>query len=100
MMKILFILLILSLVGGIIALRYRKQIQLALYFLKMFRKMRQADNNGKNQIGTKNDIQPNGTLVQCAGCKNWIGENKALKMGIKSFYCSADCMEKSVSVKI
>ncbi len=100
MMKILFVLLILGLILGMVALRYRKQIQLALYFLKMFRKMRQINKSGQNQIQAKDEMQSNSNLVQCAGCKKWMAEDNSLKMGVKSFYCTADCMEKSVSSRI
>ena len=94
MIKILFILLLLIIVGGLIALRYRKQIQLALYFLRMFLKMRQMNKTGDKQITAK-PAANDSMLVRCAGCKSWISENKAVKIGSKSFYCTADCMEKS-----
>ena len=98
-MKILIVLLLLIVVGGMIALRYRQQIRLALYFLRMFRKMRQMNKSDGKRIETKTETS-NAMLVQCAGCKSWISESDALKIGSKSFYCSAACMEKSVKLAV
>ncbi len=96
MTKILFILLILIVLFGLIALRYRRQIQTALYFWRMFRKMRQMgksepENKLENQESPK-DAQ----LVRCAKCNTWFPQTKALNLRSKTFYCSANCMENAV----
>lgn len=96
-MKFLIILGLLLALLAVIAVRYRRQIQMAIYMWRMFRKMRQVSKAGEKQIENK-EPAPNAPLVRCAGCGMWISENKILKLGAKSFYCSADCMEKAVKV--
>ncbi|HEY0658927.1 MAG TPA: hypothetical protein VGD05_10655 [Pyrinomonadaceae bacterium] len=99
-MKLLIILLILLAVMALIAFRYRKQIQTALYVWRMFRQMRQFNKpqaaQPKEKQIDKNEKSSNAPLVRCGGCGKWTNETAMLKLGSKSFYCSANCMEKAV----
>ena len=94
-MKLLIIFVLFLVALALIAYRYRKQIQTAIYVWRMFQKMRQTSKTGEKRIETKEDSL-NTPLVRCAGCGNWVAETIVLKMGNKISYCSADCIEKSV----
>ncbi|HEX8289011.1 MAG TPA: hypothetical protein VF556_13500 [Pyrinomonadaceae bacterium] len=95
-MKFLIIFVLLLVVLALIAMRYRKQIQTALYVWRMFRKMRQFDKPQEKRIETA-ETPANAALVRCVGCGNWVAETNVLKMGNKISYCSAACIEKSVN---
>jgi hypothetical protein len=96
-MKWLIILLVIVVVAILIISRYRKQIQMALYVFKMFRKMRQISKNEEKQINPT--IEPiQSALVNCAKCGTWIPQNKALKLRSGVFYCSKNCLETMTKV--
>lgn len=97
-MKILLLLSIIVLIGAIVAVRYRKQIRLAVYFLRMLNKMRQSGKENQRRIEPKEPLSADSALIQCTGCKNWVAQNKSIKIGQKSFYCTHACMEKSFKV--
>lgn len=94
MTKILIILFLIAVLFGLVALRYRKQIQMGLYVFRMFRKMRQMSRAPEEKQIEK--TESDGQLVKCARCATWIPQNKALNLRSKTFYCSANCMEKAV----
>lgn len=94
-MKYLIILALFLLAFGLIAFRYRKQIQTAIYMWRMFKKMRQFNKTPEKSIPIKAN-QKDAPLVRCASCGNWANEQNVLKLGAKSVYCSANCMEKAV----
>ena len=96
-MKWLIILGIIITVGAIIALRFRRQIQMAIYVWRMFRKMRRAGETDEKQIETKENAR-NVPLVRCAKCGSWGSKKNALNLRSGTYYCSADCMEQSVKV--
>ncbi len=96
-MKWLIILFLLLALTAIIAVRYRRQIQTAIYMYRMFRKMRQVSKGTEKQIETKQNPL-NVPLVRCVGCGNWVAETEVLKMGNKISYCSTACIEKNVKV--
>lgn len=95
-MKIIIILLILLLLVAIIAVRYRRQIQMAIYMLKMFRQMRQVGKSNEKQIETK-EVSTNTPLVKCSNCGTWVVQNTAFKLRKTTYYCSSNCMEKAVN---
>jgi hypothetical protein len=96
MTKILVILFILIVVSGLVALRYRKQIQMGLYVLRMFRKMRRMNSAPEEKQIEKTETTSDVQLVKCARCGKWIPQSKALNLRSKTFYCSANCMENAV----
>lgn len=97
MTKLLFILLILVVVAGIVALRYRRQIQSAIYVWQMFKKMRQMNKPQEKQIQKTKDAK-DVQLVRCAKCGTWTPQINALNLRSKAFYCSTNCMENAVKV--
>ncbi|CAN5169155.1 hypothetical protein BH20ACI1_BH20ACI1_19570 [soil metagenome] len=96
MTKLLFIFLLLLVVGGIIALRYRRQIQSAIYIWQMFKKMRQVNKPQEKQIEKTEDAK-DVQLVRCAKCGTWTPQKNALNLRSKAFYCSTNCMEKTIA---
>lgn len=96
-MKFLIILLLLLIIVAIIAVRYRRQIQMAIYMWKMFRKMRRMSKADEKQIETT-ETGTGAPLVKCSHCGTWVTQTNALNLRSKTFYCSANCMEKAVSV--
>jgi hypothetical protein len=95
-MKFLIILVLFLLVLALIAFRYRKQIQTAIYMWRMLKKMRQLNKTPEKRIETKTN-QTDAPLIRCAGCGNWTPETNVLKLGAKSVYCSANCIERTVN---
>ncbi len=79
------------------AIRFRTQIQTAIYILKMFRKMRAVNKQAENQIEKQKNLR-DVSLVKCAKCGTWIPQKSALNFRSKISYCSANCMEKAVKV--
>src|SRR6185369_9929125 len=96
-MKWLIILGLLAILVMFIVARYRRQIQTALYFYKMFKKMRQMNKTGpqEKQIENTNDSE-DVQLVRCAKCGSWIPQTTALKFSKNTFYCSSKCIETAV----
>jgi hypothetical protein len=96
-MKWLIILGLIFAVCALVAIRYRRQIQTAIYVWKMFRKMRQVSKPVEKQI-KKQKNSSDVPLVKCAKCGTWIPKTKSLNLRSKIFYCSANCMESAVKV--
>ena len=98
MTKFLVILVLLIVLFGLTALRYRKQIETGLYVLRMFRKMRRMNRTEHEEKQIEKQAAPGDIqLVKCARCGTWIPQAKALNLRAKTFYCSADCMENAVA---
>lgn len=94
-MKWLIILVLLILLAMIIASRYRRQIQSALYIWKMFKKMQQGDNPDDRQINQSNYTK-DVPLIRCAKCGIWLPQKNALNIRSNTFYCSTNCMQQAV----
>ncbi|MBA3633139.1 MAG: hypothetical protein H0W58_10090 [Acidobacteria bacterium] len=97
MSKLLILILLILVLAAIIAWRYRRQIQTALYLWRMFRKMRQMDKPPEKRI-EKQENAKDLQLIRCAKCGTWIPQKNALNLRSKTFYCSANCMEQAVKV--
>ncbi|MDQ2746918.1 MAG: hypothetical protein M3T96_06640 [Acidobacteriota bacterium] len=95
-MKWLIILGLIAVVLVLIASRYRKQIQMALYVFRMFRKMRQMNKTTEKQIEKKAETNDS-TLINCAKCGTWMPQNKAIKLRSGVYYCSSNCLTTNVS---
>lgn len=96
-MKWLILLALLFVLLAVFVSRYRRQIQTALYFWRMVKKMRQINRGDEKQID-KNESANATDLVRCSKCGKWIPQGSALKLRSKTFFCSAQCMEKAVEV--
>jgi hypothetical protein len=96
-MKWLILLGLLLVVAVVIAARYRQQIKMAIYVWRMFRKMRRAGAAEEKQI-EKQENTNDAALVRCAKCGVWIPQNKSLRLGSGSRYCSTACLEKTAQI--
>lgn len=97
-MKWLIILGLVFVVALLIFSRYRKQIQMAMYVWRMFRKMRQAGSKAEErQIETKEN-STDVALVRCARCGTWIPQTRALKLRSGVIYCSTACLETAAKI--
>ncbi len=96
MIKLLVIAFLLIVLLGLVLLRFRKQIQTALYVFRMFRQMRKVNQPRRENVLEKEQKAGGGKLVRCARCGTWIPETSAMKLGAKNFYCSANCVESAV----
>lgn len=96
-MKWLILLSLLILLFVFIISRYRRQLQMALYVWRMFRKMRTVGKVDEKQIETNED-KKNVPLVRCGQCGSWTPQKDALNLRSGTVYCSANCMEKAVKV--
>jgi hypothetical protein len=97
-MKWLLILGILLVVVGLIALRFRRQIQMAFQVWRMFRTLKSASKASPARDNSISEIKKadNSPLVRCAKCSKWVPENVAINFRKKTFYCSANCIEVTV----
>lgn len=96
MTKFLVITFLILVLLGLVLLRFRKQIQTALYVLKMFRQMRNLNQQRTENVIEKKETQTGGPLVRCARCGTWIPKTSAMNLGAQTFYCSANCIESAV----
>lgn len=97
-MKWLIILGLILLLFAIIALYYRRQIQMALQIWRMFRQVKQAQKPREKKIENRS-ADKGEPLVRCARCGKWISQESALKLRSKTVYCSANCMERAARIE-
>ncbi len=91
-------LILLALVGIIfifVAMRFRRQIQMAMQVWQMFRQIKTTTQPIEKQISKREKVE-NKTLVRCAKCGTWLEQSEALNLRSKMYYCSANCVEKAV----
>jgi hypothetical protein len=96
MTKFLVITFLIVVLLGLVLLRFRKQIQTALYVLRMFRQMRNANRPAAEKTIEKKETPAGGPLVRCSRCGTWIPKTAAMNLGGKTYYCSANCIESAV----
>ena len=98
-MKWLIILGLLALLLIVIATRFRRHIQMAIYVFKMFRKMRQMSKaeGSETQISSGNAQESDVALVRCAKCGSWRPQTEAIKFAGGLYYCSQNCVETRVT---
>jgi formylmethanofuran dehydrogenase subunit E len=99
-MKWLVLLALLILMCGLVVLRFRPQIQAALQIWRMFKQIKQVNNVNQpiEKQTPKREKLANEALVRCANCGKWIPQSNALNLRKQTFYCSANCVEKAVSI--
>ena len=85
-----FILIVMAVLVGLTAIRYRKQIAAMMHIWRSLKSMRE-------QVSQK-QVRPEkaerlGPLVNCAKCGTWIPKKRAIKLRGGTFYCSSNCLE-------
>ncbi len=96
-MKWLIILVLFLILIAVIAVRFRLQITAAIQIFKMLRQLKNQARPPERKIEKKSGDE-SVPLVRCARCGTWTPQTSALKLRSKTVYCSANCMEKAVSV--
>jgi hypothetical protein len=86
MREAVFILLVVMLLAGATAFRYRRQIAAALQIWKMLR-------SGGASGGTLNAPPAAAALVKCAHCGTLVPQGRAINYGRGIFYCSDNCLK-------
>jgi hypothetical protein len=94
MKEALVILLVIAVLIGLTAFRYRRQIAAMLQIWRMLKSMRQAARPGENRIDSSGQAKDT-RLVNCAKCGTWVPEANAIKLP-GSYFCSASCLESKV----
>ncbi len=97
-MKWLIILALFLVLIGIIAYRYRKQIQTGWFMWQAFRKFRQQVKPKQKKQVPKKDTSKDSELTRCPTCSKWTPQEDAVKLK-SNYYCSLQCMEESIGVK-
>lgn len=96
MREFIFILGVIAILLLFTAWHYRKQIRAATEVWRSFRKM-YAEVSGKSQRSANVPPKTNaGMLVRCSKCGTWTHEETAVRLAPNVFYCSTDCMERTV----
>lgn len=91
MREFIFILVVILVLLGLTAIRYRKTIAGMIGVAKMINEAKNAA--AGNTIGAKPaSVQ----LVNCAKCGVWVPQNKAIREREGIFYCSAACQKNIV----
>ncbi|HUR99976.1 MAG TPA: hypothetical protein VMZ26_18065 [Pyrinomonadaceae bacterium] len=90
-----FILLVIAVLLGLTAIRYRKQIVTMVHIWRSLKSMR--DQVKGKQV--PQDRAPAGPLVNCAKCGAWVPEQTAIQLRGGTFYCSASCLESAVPAR-
>ena len=85
MKEALFILLVVSVLAALTAVRYRKQIAGIIGVARMFKDARANLTTHTQQVQSQNEKSI--PLVNCSKCGVWIPQNKARKFG-DEFVCS------------
>ncbi|MEO8573925.1 MAG: hypothetical protein ABI481_08140 [Pyrinomonadaceae bacterium] len=88
-----FTLIVIAILLGLTAIRYRRQIAAMLHIWRSLKSMR--DQAKEKQVRPQDSI-PAGPLVNCAKCGTWVPEQKAIQLRGGTFYCSSSCLESSV----
>lgn len=94
MREFLIILLVIAVLVGLTAFRYRKQIFAIYQFWSALRSIQAK--NARSQM-SEHAGDETGPLVNCAKCGAWTAEGKVIRLGTRTFYCSAACMEKAAT---
>ncbi len=89
MREIFVILVVIVVLLGLTALRYRKQIAGILGLARALKDAKDAVGQSR-AIGS--DEKTSIPLVNCSKCGVWVPQNKARKIG-EIFYCSDECVQ-------
>jgi len=89
MREAIVILLVICLLLGLTAIRYRKQIAGILGIARMIKEANNAVRQGSTTL--PREQVKSIPLVNCSKCGVWVPQNKAQKVG-EIFYCSDECI--------
>lgn len=85
-----FILLVLLVLLGLTAYRYRKQLMFAVQIWRTLKGAREIQSQKRSEI---NDTpKAKGELVSCSRCGKWTPEATAIRFSPTIHYCSTQCL--------
>jgi len=90
----LFILLVMGILAALTAYRYRRQIRTIREFWRVAKGMRQMHTQARREVEEPKPAA-SGKLVNCSKCGTWVPEERAIRLGRTSAFCSSQCLEKS-----
>lgn len=93
-MKWILLLIVLIFLAGIIALRYRRQINFLILLWKQLKTLNSKSNIKEKKIET-NRSETDKPLERCVRCGNWVVQSNIMRLGGAN-YCSITCLEKNV----
>ena len=91
------ILIVLAVIAGSTAIRYRKQIATALQIWRSLKSMRNQMKESRDRSAPERSVSA-GPLVNCAKCGTWVPEDRAISLRGGVFYCSSACLETTANV--
>lgn len=94
MREALFILLVIGLLLAFTAYQYRRQLRAMREFWRMAKDMRRMASHVRNEV-EEPKIPASGKLVNCSKCGTWVPEERAIRLGRTSTFCSSTCLEKA-----
>jgi hypothetical protein len=95
MKETIFILLVVLVLFGITAIRYRKQIAGVIGFARMIRDAADPSKSGR-EIPESKTAAPR-ELVSCSSCGTWVPRDRAIRFDAKTHYCSKACVQASLT---
>lgn len=90
MREALFILVVILVLLGLTAFRYRKAISGMIGFARMLKDAKQGLQGPAGKV-LQREPERSAVLVNCDKCGVWVPQNKARKRG-GLFYCSDECL--------
>ncbi|MBX3245147.1 MAG: hypothetical protein KF685_11905 [Acidobacteria bacterium] len=94
MREAIFILLVIAVLLGLTAFRFRKQIWAVYQVWRTIKSVRDLNSGDrKEQIPNAKGTEQ---LVKCVKCGSWVPKNRSVDLG-SAVYCSSACIEKSAT---
>jgi len=94
MREALFILIVLLVLFGLTAYRYRRQLRFALELWRTMKGVREIQSKSVRE--SFEEPAPRGELVSCSKCGKWTPVNTSIKFGPTIYYCSTTCLQSKV----
>lgn len=94
MREALIILLVILLLLGLTAFRYRRHIFAAYKMWQMINSVRKGT-IGNQQPSKEMPVKEKGSLVNCVKCGTWVDESQAISFGPSTKYCSKRCLDNA-----
>jgi hypothetical protein len=94
MKEAIFILLVIALMFAFTAYKYRKQIRAIREFWRVAKEMRQVQMQGRREVEESKPAM-SAKLVSCSKCGTWVPEERSIRLGRTSAFCSSKCLEST-----
>lgn len=94
MREALFILVVLLLLFGLTAYRYRRQLRFALEIWRTMKGVREL--RSQQTAESFDPLTAKGELVNCSKCGKWTPEATSIRFSPTIYYCSTKCLQSKV----